>query len=98
MSVEQLIAQNTILKTRVSELEVINMMYSDNENNLRKDRDEAVRAHEALKRRFEELERSIQGSDLPHPSKKVRIEEDNTGQQFENTTSQDDMVPALTNE
>ena len=98
LSVEQLIAQNTLLKTRVSELEVINMMYSDNENNLRKDRDEAVRAHEDLKRRFEELERSVQGSsDLPHPNKKARIEE--VSQHAPDVVSpEEDPVPAFTNE
>lgn len=98
MNVQQLIAQNTLLKTRVSELEVINMMYSDNENTLRKERDEAVRAHEDLKRRFEELERSVQGSDLAHPNKKPRTEDVGAEGQLERTSSHENLASAVTNE
>lgn len=56
LTYEQLVAHNTALRTRVSELEVIQMMYSDNENSLRRERDEAVKGQEDLKRRIEQLE------------------------------------------
>lgn len=56
LTYEQLVAHNTALRTRVSELEVIQMMYSDNENNLRRERDEAIKGQEDLKRRIEQLE------------------------------------------
>jgi len=75
MTYEQLLAQNTLLKTRVSELEVINMVYSDNENNLRRERDDAMQTQDNLKRRVEELETQLQGApDLDHPSKRTRRE------------------------
>ncbi len=74
MAYETLVAQNAALKTRVSELEVINMVFSDNENNLRRERDEAIQAQEAFKRRIEELERHMQGDELAHPNKKARRE------------------------
>lgn len=57
---EALVAANTNLRTRVSELEVINMVYSDNENNLRAERDTAVRERDDLKRRVETLEAQLQ--------------------------------------
>lgn len=75
MTYEQLLAQNTVLKTRVSELEVINMMYSDNENSLRRERDDAIKAQDDLKRKVGELERQLQATpDLEHPAKKPRRE------------------------
>jgi GATA-binding protein len=70
---DQLLAANTKLRTRVSELEVINMVYSDNENSIRKERDLAVRERDDLRRRVEELERHIQGLDPEHVSKKPRL-------------------------
>lgn len=73
---EQLLAANTNLRTRVSELEVINMVYSDNENNLRNERDNAVRERDDLKRKVEELERQLAGDNgLPHPNKKQKFTE-----------------------
>lgn len=84
LSYEQLLAQNTILKTRVSELEVINMMYSDNENNLRRERDEAMKTQDDLKRKVDDLERQLQyTSDLEHPAKKVRLESPTGGAEQE---------------
>lgn len=75
MTYEQLLAQNTHLKTRVSELEVINMMYSDNESNLRRERDEAIGAQNAFKRRIEELEEQINNTtELEHVNKRARTE------------------------
>lgn len=76
MTYDQLLAQNTLLKTRVSELEVIKMVYSDNEINLRRERDEAIGAQNAFKRRIEELEEQLQnGWESTHVNKKARIEE-----------------------
>lgn len=76
MTYDQLMTQNTSLRTRVSELEVINMMYSDNENNLRRERDEAIKAQEDLKRRIDELESQVGGEHGDeHVSKKARLED-----------------------
>lgn len=91
MTYESLIAQNTLLKTRVSELEVINMMYSDNENNLRRERDDALNAQEELKRKVEDLERQVYAPELEHPNKRARIEEPTAdGQQSQNEEINDD--------
>lgn len=74
MTYDQLVSTNTHLKTRVSELEVINMMYSDNENTLRNERDNAVRAQEDLKRRIQQLEDQLRTHESQeHLSKKPRI-------------------------
>ncbi|KAL2433605.1 GATA type zinc finger protein asd-4 [Exophiala dermatitidis] len=59
MTYEQLVAANTNLRTRVSELEVITMVYSDNENNIRKERDRAIRERDELKRKVEELQMQL---------------------------------------
>jgi GATA-binding protein, other eukaryote len=73
-SYEALMAVNTNLRTRVSELEVINMVYSDNENSLRSERDNAMRERDEFKRKVEELERQLrETTDLNHPSKKPRL-------------------------
>ncbi|KIW14173.1 protein GZF3 [Exophiala spinifera] len=77
MTYEQLVAVNTNLRTRVSELEVINGFYSDNENNLRRERDSAVRERDDLKRRVEELEKQLQErDDAAHPAKKPRLSQE----------------------
>ncbi|KEF58279.1 GATA-binding protein, other eukaryote [Exophiala aquamarina CBS 119918] len=74
MSYEQLVVANTNLRTRVSELEVINMVYSDNENSLRAERDRAVKERDELKRKFEELEKRIQElNDPEQPTKRQRL-------------------------
>ena len=84
MTYDALLAQNAVLKTRVSELEVINMMFSDNESNLRRERDEAMQAQEAFKRRIEELEgQHLHGEEMAHPNKRARIEYDTEEQQRE---------------
>lgn len=76
MTYEQLLTEVTVLKTRVSELEVINMVYLDNENNLRRERDEAISAQNAFKRRIEELEEKLQGGSEPeHPKKRARTDD-----------------------
>ena len=77
ISYEQLLAANTNLRTRVSELEVINMVYSDNENSLRTERDNAVRERDDLKRRVDDLEKQLsETAELSHPNKKARISDD----------------------
>lgn len=79
MTYEQLLNDNTVLKTRVSELEVINMVYLDNENNLRRERDEAISAQNAFKRRIEELEEKLQNeAELEHPHKRARVGDSGT--------------------
>lgn len=76
-SYESLMAANANLRMRVSELEVINMVYSDNENSLRSERDSAMRERDDLKRKVDELENQLSTtSDLAHPSKKARIDDD----------------------
>ncbi|RMZ85146.1 hypothetical protein DV738_g268, partial [Chaetothyriales sp. CBS 135597] len=62
ISYDQLLAANTSLRTRVSELEVINMVYSDNENSLRSERDKAIRERDELQQRLEQLEKQLNGS------------------------------------
>ncbi|KIX04109.1 protein GZF3 [Rhinocladiella mackenziei CBS 650.93] len=76
MSYDQLMAANTNLRTRVSELEVINMVYSDNENNLRTERDRAIQERDDLKRKVAELEKQLQditSNDQGPHSKKPRL-------------------------
>jgi GATA-binding protein, other eukaryote len=73
---EALVTANTNLRTRVSELEVINMVYSDNENSLRSERDNAIRERDEFKRKLEELEKQLQDAtsgDMAHPAKKARL-------------------------
>lgn len=77
MSYDQLVAANTTLRTRVSELEVINMVYSDNENSLRGERDRAIQERDELKRKVEELESQLRhASEQEHPAKKPRLSTD----------------------
>ena len=79
VSYEQLLAANTNLRTRVSELEVINMVYSDNENSLRSERDNAVRERDEFKRRVEELEQQLQDpAEIVHPNKRAKLSDDST--------------------
>lgn len=81
MSYDQLLTANANLRTRVSELEVISMVYSDNENTIRKERDRAVHERDELKRKVEELERQLQEvrdreHGLEQPSKKQRLSDE----------------------
>ncbi|KAI1612795.1 GATA-binding protein [Exophiala viscosa] len=74
LTYDQLLAANTTLRTRVSELEVINMVYLDNENSLRKERDKVVQERDDLKRRVDELENQLhEVNNQEHPSKKQRL-------------------------
>lgn len=78
MTYDQLVAANTSLRTRVSELEVINMVYSDNENSLRAERDRALVERDELKRKVEDLERRLHrlDHDIEHPAKKPRLSQE----------------------
>ncbi|KIW88029.1 protein GZF3 [Cladophialophora bantiana CBS 173.52] len=79
MSYDQLAALNTRLRTRVSELEVINMVYHDNEQNLCRERDRAIQEREEWKRKVEELQRRLQevnNDDPRHIAKKPRLSQE----------------------
>ncbi|RMZ78543.1 hypothetical protein DV737_g3821, partial [Chaetothyriales sp. CBS 132003] len=77
VSYDQLVAANTSLRTRVSELEVINMVYSDNENSLRGERDKAIRERDELRQRVEQLEQQLtESQELARPSKKAKLSEE----------------------
>jgi len=77
MTYDQLLAVNTTLRTRVSELEVINMVYSDNESSLRNDLERAVREKDEWKRKAEELEERLQEvKDEGPPLKKPRLSDE----------------------
>lgn len=80
MTYDQLLAANAHLKTRVSELEVIHMMYSDSETSLRAERDSAIKAQAELEKRVQELEEQLREktSETEHPSKRVRSSESAT--------------------
>ncbi|EXJ70721.1 uncharacterized protein A1O5_05711 [Cladophialophora psammophila CBS 110553] len=79
MSYDQLAALNNRLRTRVSELEVINMVYHDNEQNLCRERDRAIQEREEWKRKVEELQRRLQeinNDDPGHIAKKPRLSQE----------------------
>lgn len=64
---DQLLVANTQLKTRVNEVEVINIMQRESENRLRSEVND-------LKNRINELEHLLQGRDAEQPSsKRVRL-------------------------
>lgn len=74
MTYEQLATANTNLRTRVSELEVINMVYSDNETNLRTELDQVIRERDDLKRQVHEMQRRlVEYDDQEHPLKRARL-------------------------
>ena len=85
-SYEAITSANTNLRTRVSELEVINMVYSDNENSLRSERDTAIRERDDLKRKLEELEKQLKDTnELARPNKRMKTSN-------EEATSTDDCA------
>ena len=71
---EQLLRSNTDLRTRVTELEVINMMVSESEAGLRKERDHALRNEDDLRRRVHELEQQLSNDE--HQAKRVRLSDE----------------------
>lgn len=74
---DQLVLLNNQLKTRVNELELINMMRTESEARLQKDLDAVRRNEEDLKRRLDHLEQHINDRDThdAHPSKRTRLSE-----------------------
>lgn len=81
MSYDELVALNTSLRTRVSELEVINMVYHDNEQGLCRARDQAIKERDEMKRRVEELERRLgsgayANNNDEHVAKKPRLSQE----------------------
>ncbi|EXJ54068.1 GATA-binding protein, other eukaryote [Cladophialophora yegresii CBS 114405] len=75
MSYDDLVGLTNSLRTRVSELEVINMVYHDNESNLCRERDRALQERDEYKRKVEELERQLlEGqADDEHVAKRPRL-------------------------
>jgi GATA-binding protein, other eukaryote len=77
VSYDQLMAANANLRMRVSELEVINMVYSDNENSLRSERDSAMRERDELKRKVEDLENELrETAERAYPNKKPKLSDE----------------------
>jgi GATA-binding protein, other eukaryote len=72
---DQLILSNNQLKTRVNELELINMMRTESEARLQKELDTIRAGEEDLKRRINQLEQHINDRDAhdAHPSKRTRL-------------------------
>ncbi|ETI19524.1 protein GZF3 [Cladophialophora carrionii CBS 160.54] len=78
MTYDDLVGLTNSLRTRVSELEVINMVYHDNESNLCRERDRALQERDEYKRKAEELERQLlegQAND-EHVAKRPRLSPD----------------------
>jgi GATA-binding protein, other eukaryote len=74
---DQLYQSNSLLKTRVNELELINMMRTESEARLQKELD-AVRCREDdLKRRLGQLEQlaNENSTEVAHPPKRTRLSE-----------------------
>lgn len=77
-SYDQLLNHNNALRTKVNELQLINMMISESEATLRRERDAANQNVEEMRARIRQLEH--QGMDhLEHPNKKMRMS-DGTGE------------------
>ena len=71
---DQLMSSNEILKTRVSELEVINMMVREEESRMRREIDSLHRNEDDLKRRLADLERQLRDKDEQEPAaKRLRL-------------------------
>ena len=72
-SFEQLINTNEHLKTRVSELELMNMMVREEENRMRRELDTARRTEDDLKRRISDLERQLREKDEEPATKRLKL-------------------------
>lgn len=76
---DQLLLSNNQLKTRVNELELINMMRTESEMRLQKELETVRKSEEDLKRRLNELEQQQsndgRNSHEAHPSKRTRLSE-----------------------
>jgi GATA-binding protein, other eukaryote len=67
---DQLLNHNNTLRTKVNELQLINMMISESEATLRRERDAANQNVEELRARIRQLEEK---ENLEHPNKKMRM-------------------------
>ena len=76
---DQLLHHNNQLKTRVNELELINIMRKESEVRLQKELETYRKNEEDLKRRLSQLERQIDDreADNAHPCKRPRLSEPN---------------------
>ena len=76
---DQLLHHNNQLKTRVNELELINIMRKESEVRLQKELDTFRKNEEDLKRRLDQLEQQLNDRhmDDAHPSKRTRLSESN---------------------
>lgn len=76
---EQLLHHNNQLKTRVNELELINIMRKESEVRLQKELDAFRKNEEDLKRRVNHLEQQLNDGhmDDAHPSKRTRLSASN---------------------
>lgn len=76
-SYDQLLQSNNRLKTRVNELELINIMRTESEGRLQQELDAIRKNEDDLKRRIHQLERHISDHhpnvDDAHPSKRPRL-------------------------
>ena len=70
---DQLLNHNNTLRTKVNELQLINMMISESEATLRRERDAANQTVEELRTRIRQLEEKGTQDELQHPSKKMRM-------------------------
>ncbi len=72
---DQLLLSNNQLKTRVNELELINMMRTESEARLQKELDTTRKNEEDLKRRIDQLEQQVNDRNThdAHPSKRTRL-------------------------
>ncbi|KAF7511960.1 hypothetical protein GJ744_003193 [Endocarpon pusillum] len=76
---DQLLHHNNQLKTRVNELELINIMRKESEVRLQKELDTFRKNEEDLKRRLNQLEQQLNDGhmDDAHPSKRTRLSASN---------------------
>jgi GATA-binding protein, other eukaryote len=76
---DQLLHSNNQLKTRVNELELINMMRTETEVRLQRDLNTARKSEDDLKRRIDQLEQLLNNratdDDAAHPAKRTRLSE-----------------------
>jgi GATA-binding protein, other eukaryote len=74
---DQLLHTNNQLKTRVNELELINMMRKESEVRLQKELSTMHQTEDEMKRRIDQLEQQINENNTrdAHPAKRTRLSE-----------------------
>jgi len=74
---DQLLHVNNQLKTRVNELELINMMRKESEVRLQKELSTMHQTEDEMKRRIDQLEQQINDHNTrdAHPAKRTRLSE-----------------------